>query len=136
MTEDRGWREVEHTADWELEVWAPDMATLLEEAARGMYALMSVELDERRRDMHELEVEAADRESLVVEFLAELLYLAESRGLAFDRMDLRLDGERMRAELEGAAIRGQGKEIKAVTYHRLEVQEEKRGLRTRIVFDV
>jgi SHS2 domain-containing protein len=34
-----GYREREHTADWELEVWAPDLPRLLEQAARGMYRL-------------------------------------------------------------------------------------------------
>ena len=39
---EQGHREVEHTADLELEVWAPDMPALIEEAARGMYGLMGV----------------------------------------------------------------------------------------------
>jgi len=34
-----GFREREHTADWELQVWAPSFSGLLEQAARGMYAL-------------------------------------------------------------------------------------------------
>jgi hypothetical protein len=39
-----GFREIEHTADWELEVWAPDLPALLEQAGRGMYALAGVRL--------------------------------------------------------------------------------------------
>ncbi|MFC2053874.1 archease, partial [Chloroflexota bacterium] len=30
-----GFREIEHTADWELEVWAPDILELLKQAAIG-----------------------------------------------------------------------------------------------------
>ena len=37
---------MEHTADWELEVWAEDLSGLLEEAAGGMYELMGVEVSE------------------------------------------------------------------------------------------
>ena len=40
-----GYRELEHTADWELEAWADDLPGLLEQAARGMYALSGVRLD-------------------------------------------------------------------------------------------
>jgi SHS2 domain-containing protein len=132
----QGHRELEHTADWALQVWAPDMATVLAEAARGMYRLMAVVLDEGPRQRRRLELEAADRESLLVEFLAELLYLAESEGLAFDVLELDVAGNRLAASLEGAPIGSQSKEIKAVTYHRLEVRDTKRGIETCIVFDV
>jgi len=132
----QGHRELEHTADWALQVWAPDMATVLAEAARGMYRLMAVVLDEGPRQRRRLELEAADRESLLVEFLAELLYLAESEGLAFDVLELDVAGNRLAASLEGAPIGSQSKEIKAVTYHRLQVRDTKRGIETCIVFDV
>lgn len=132
----RGHRELEHTADWALEVWAPDMATLLVEAAAGMYRLMGVALADGPRQRRRLELEAADRESLLVEFLAELLYLAESEGLAFDGLGLEVAGGRLAASLEGAPIGSQTKEIKAVTYHKLEVRDTQQGVETCIVFDV
>jgi SHS2 domain-containing protein len=127
---------VEHTADWELEVWGEDQSALLEQAARGMYHLMGIELDVEPRQHRRLELATGDREQLVVEFLVELLYLAESERLAFDRFELEVAGHRLRAGLKGARIQTQAKEIKAVTYHRLEVRDTARGLETRIVFDV
>ena len=132
----QGHRELEHTADWALEVWAPDMAALLVEAARGMYGLMDVALAAEPRESRRLELAAADRESLLVDFLAELLYLAESEGLAFDRLDLAAADGRLQGSLEGAPIESHTKDIKAVTYHRLKVRDTECGLLTRIVFDV
>ena len=132
----QGHRELEHTADWALEVWAPDLAALLAESARGMYGLMGVVLAEGERQRRRLELAAADRESLLVDFLAELLYLAESEGLAFDSLELEAADGRLAARLEGAPIQAHTKDIKAVTYHRLEVRDTERGLLTRIVFDV
>jgi SHS2 domain-containing protein len=131
-----GYREVEHTADWELEVWAPDLAGLLEQAAEAMYRLMGVELAAAGPIERRLELEADDPESLLVGFLGELLYLAESEGVAFDRLRLELDGNRATARLTGAAIASQSKEIKAVTYHRLAITTTGRGVETRVVFDV
>jgi protein archease len=131
-----GHREIEHAADWELEVWAPDLAALLAEAARGMYELMGVMLADSPRQQRRFELEAGDRESQLVDFLAELLHLAECERLAFDRLDIEaLDG-RLAANLEGAPIASHTKDIKAVTYHRLEVRDTGSGLLTRIVFDV
>jgi len=132
----QGYREVEHTADWELEIWGPDMVALLGQAAQGMYHLMGIELDAGPRQQRRLELAADDREQLLVEFLVELLYLAESERLAFDRVDLEVFGHRLSADLEGARVRAQTKEIKAVTYHRLAVRDTEHGVETRVVFDV
>jgi len=66
---EQGHRELEHTADWALEVWASDLAALLAESARGMYGLMGVVLADGRRQRRQLELAAADRESLLVDFL-------------------------------------------------------------------
>jgi SHS2 domain-containing protein len=131
-----GYREVEHTADWELEVWAPDLAALLEQAARGMYALTGARLGAGPRVQRWLQLEAPDPESLLVGFLSELLYLGESEGTGFDSFDLRLEGYRLRVGLSGAPLEGMSKEIKAVTYHNLQVQSGAEGVRARVVFDV
>lgn len=132
----QGHRELEHTADWALEVWAPDLTSLLAEAARGMYRLMGVVLADGARQRRRIELTAADRESLLVDFLAELLYLAESEGLAFDVLELEAAEDWLRAKLEGAPMRSHTKDIKAVTYHHLKVRDTARGVETRIVFDV
>jgi SHS2 domain-containing protein len=131
-----GYREIEHTADWELEVWAPDLAALLEQAARGMYALTGARLGAGPRVQRTLQLEASDPESLLVGFLSELLYLGESEGTSFDSFDLRLEGYRLEANVSGAPLVGMSKEIKAVTYHNLQVQSGEDGVQARIVFDV
>ena len=131
-----GFRELRHTADWEIEVWAHDLAGLFEQAALGMYALSGTQLRAQPRHTRTLALAAPDPESLLVRFLAELLYLGEQDGLGFDTFDLRLDGDRLQAHLSGAPIDIQSKEIKAVTYHNLAVRRTSRGLEVRIVFDV
>ena len=135
-----GYREIEHTADWQLEAWASDLPALLEQAARGMYALAGVRfavgpLVQRQVDLH-----AFDAESLLVRFLAELLYFSGQEGLAFDAFHLQLnqdaEGYHLHAELGGAPLAGVDKEIKAVTYHNLAVRTTERGLEASVVFDV
>jgi SHS2 domain-containing protein len=133
---ERGHREVEHTADWGLEVWAPDLPGLMEEAARGMFELMGVEVSEESRCHRQLEIGADDREQLLVSFLEELLFIADSEKLAFDGFMLSLVDTNLLARLEGGGIVSRSKEIKAVTYHNLRIKESKRGLKTSIVFDV
>lgn len=131
-----GYREIEHTADWELEVWAPDLTGLLEQAARGMYALTGTKLRAGPRIERRIELDMIDEESLLVGFLSELLYIGEMEGLGFDRFHLRLDGSRLDARLDGAPLESMSKEIKAVTYHNLRIEKSQEGLRARVVFDV
>jgi SHS2 domain-containing protein len=131
-----GFRELEHTADWELEAWAPDLPALLEQSARGMYALAGARLQAGPRLDRRLDLPMKDPESLLVTFLAELLFLEEQDGLAFDAFNLHIEGELLHASLRGAQLVSIDKEIKAVTYHNLAIQKTPRGLEVKIVFDV
>ena len=131
-----GFREHPHTADWALDVWSSNLIGLLQQAARGMYALMQTKLTDEPREAYRFEINAPDREVVLVTFLSELLYFTQRDGVAFDQFDLVQDAERLTAEVEGAPIETIAKEIKAVTYHNLAVRETARGLETTIVFDV
>jgi SHS2 domain-containing protein len=51
-----GFQEIAHTADWELEVWAPDLCTLLEQAAQGMYHLCEAKLSNQPRLSRKIEI--------------------------------------------------------------------------------
>jgi SHS2 domain-containing protein len=135
-TQASGFYELQHTADWELKAWAPDLAGLLEQAARGMYTLSGVHLYPEPRLTRILELSASDAESLLVKFLSELLYLGEQYGMGFDTFELRVNGNTLRGKLAGAPMAEQAKEIKAVTYHNLAIQSGPRGLEVQIVFDV
>jgi len=136
MESSAGFRELEHTADWELEVWAPDYIALLEQAARGMYYLSGVRSHPGAGIVHTFRLPPADLETLLVAFLAELLFYQEEQGLVFDTFNLSLEGDGLHAELHGLPLAGLDKEIKAVTYHKLQIQNTQSGLQTRIVFDV
>ena len=131
-----GFQEQPHTADWALAVWAPDLIGLLQQAARGMYALMQARLQAEPREAYRFEIAAPDRETLLVTFLSELLYFTQRDDVAFDQFALHYDGQRLIAEAEGAPIETLAKEIKAVTYHNLDVRLTERGLEATIVFDV
>ena len=129
--------EISHTADWSLRVWADDLAGLLTESARGMYALANAEPVEGPRVNRTLSLDAVDAESLLVSFLEELLYLAESESLIFDSFNnMNIEGYTLKVEIEGSALASIEKEIKAVTFHNLQIRETKRGLEVEIVFDV
>ena len=131
-----GYQEIEHTADWALHVWAPDLPALLAEAARGMYALSQTLLTPDFRVSREFELAYQDDESLLVDFLSELLFFGEDENLAFDGFQIELTATTCKFSVVGASIQKQSKEIKAVTFHDLAVQETENGLEVTIIFDV
>jgi SHS2 domain-containing protein len=136
-----GYREREHTADWELEVWAPDLPGLFEQAARGMSALASVRLKDGPPLSRTLSLSANDSEGLLVAFLAELLFLGsaengEGEPLGFDSFDISINGNALHATVSGAPVLSLDKEIKAVTYHNLNIRRTAQGFRVNLVFDV
>lgn len=131
-----GYIEIEHTADWALKVWAPDLSELFALSAQGMYWLMETALQPGPRSERTVELEADDLETLLVSFLSELLYLGESEGLGFDDLKVTIHDRHLFALVQGAPVAEQKKEIKAVTYHNLEVQRTEQGWVVTIVFDV
>ena len=131
-----GFEEIEHTADWSLRVWGPDLANLLQQAARGMLQLSGIQLMAGKRQDREFIVEATDAEGLLVNFLGELLHILDQEGLAFDEYALIVAGNVVKAKLKGAPVIERKKEIKAVTYHNLRIEKRSSGLEAIIVFDV
>jgi SHS2 domain-containing protein len=131
-----GYEEIPHTADWALRVWADDLAELLAESARGMNWLSSAELAEGPRVKKIFEAQEPDSESLLVAFLTELVYCAEQEHLGFDDFVIKIKNDTLKVEMEGAPLKSLSKSIKAVTWHKLEIQESARGLEVEIVFDV
>ena len=131
-----GYCEREHTADWELEVWATDLEGLFESAARGMFAMCGARGRPDERQVHKFSLEAVDYESLLVSFLQELLYLSEMEGRFIDTYELQIEPYHLEAMVAGTPLAGLDKEIKAVTYHNLKIVPTEDGLRVRIVFDV
>jgi len=131
-----GFEEISHTADWSAHIWADDLPSLFKEAARAMNALSGTVVGKEARVARRFDTEGPDTVSLLLAFLSELLYLQEQEELAFDRFDLRVAGQRLEVEMEGARIASAEKAIKAVTYHNLKIRQTSEGFEVTIVFDV
>jgi SHS2 domain-containing protein len=135
-TSTEGYREIEHTADWALEVWGPDLEALFVQAALGMCSLLGVRLVNGPRERLSLDLKAADSETLLVDFLNELLFLVDRENFGPDRIDLEIRDQRLAMVIDGAQIAERGKEIKAATFAGLVIRRGEHGLETRVVFDV
>ena len=134
--QESGYLELEHTADWALKVWAPDLPTLLITAARGMYALSGIQTDPNSIQAKSIQLESTDAEGLLVDFLSELLFLAELEHVAAIEYKISLKDYSLIAEIRTRNIIKIQKEIKAITYHNLKIIQKKDLFETVIIFDV
>jgi len=134
---DERFEEIEHTADIAIHVWGSGRADLFANAAYGMACQLAdpdaVDLTMER----EIELEAYDAESLLVNWLEELLYLVERDESLFVEFDVQaITQTRLRAVVRGGPMPERRRYIKAVTFHELEIRRTDEGYETTIVFDV
>jgi SHS2 domain-containing protein len=129
-------RWVEHTAELELEIEAPSERAVYEDALEAVAELIG-DGDDGPPLRREIDVAAEEPDLLLVEWLSELVYLAETEQFVPERIaSLELGEGRLRATVEGhpgepAPL------IKAVTLHRLEFRRDDTvGWRARVVLDV
>lgn len=132
------YEEVEHTADLALRFGGPDLESFFRSAARGLYHLLDAEMTPPKdTEQHTISLEAMDLESLLVDWLGELAYLAETAGLVFGEIAFKtLTTTRIEAILTGSRMYHLEKVIKAVTYHNLNVIKTGDGYAATVVFDV
>ena len=87
-----------------------------------------------------IRVEGEDREFLLVDWLTELLRVLELHGVVLSEFDVTIEEGKLDAVVRGEALdpagHRLGHEVKAVTYHALEVVETKEGWEAYVVLDL
>ena len=133
-------QEIEHTADWAIRVRARDMAGLFAGAAQGMFGLLTDLSRVAPARRFEIDLRAIDVETLLIDWLNELLYLSEQHGVVFTGFTIDSltanGGARLRAQVDGGRPSQLFKVIKAATFHGLSIDHDDDGLQAELVFDV
>ena len=129
--------EIEHTADRAFRVQGRTFAELLENAARAMSSLDQLGPNEEPSVVRTIEAEGIDRETLLVNWLNEILYLEQTLGEAYNRFQiLESSNLHLHARLNGRQAGERVSHIKAATFHDLAITQTPEGLEATIVFDV
>ncbi|HZJ52309.1 MAG TPA: archease [Actinomycetota bacterium] len=129
---------LEHTADVGLRAWGATLEELFASATEAV-AYIAGAWEPGTGEEISIEVEAADREGLLVAWLSETLYLFDSRGGGLGGVGV--------ASISRGSCRGwvtlrelqdpdEGVQVKAVTYHQLEVTEGSDGWMATVYLDI
>jgi len=128
---------VEHTADTGLIAYGHNLAEAFANAAYGLFSIMAELGGVREVESQTVTVSAEDTESLLFNWLNELIYVFEMEKLLLKRFDIIEFGERrLKAECWGEKYdpsRHQLKSgVKSATYHMLKIDKDQ----VRVIFDV
>jgi len=131
---------IDHTADIGIIAYGSDLHELFANAARGMFSLLLEIETVAPREERFVEVEGIDLEGLLISWLNELLYLYTAEGLALSQFDImELADGRLRARVRGERADPSRHhphlDIKAATYHQLEIKGDGTWS-ARIIFDI
>ncbi len=129
---------LEHTADLMVKAYGRTLKECFENAA---YAMMDQIVDASSARLIEevgIAVEGADLEELLYNFLSEVLFIFDAKGLVLGRFDVALLENRLECKAWGEEYdpekHSPKSEIKAVTYHELQVNEDEPSIT--VLFDV
>jgi len=131
----------DHTADVGIRVFGRTLEEVFVNAAYALFDQWTDLRKVREKISQEISVQGADREDLLIRWLGELLFLGESRGYLFQGVSMRrLDSTSLQAVARGEIFdpsRHRFKtEIKAVTYHQVEIKEVDGKWEGRVIFDI
>jgi SHS2 domain-containing protein len=135
------YRQIAHTADVAYRIRGDSRAEIYVNAAHALVATMTDRRRLRIKETRQIEVEAPDREALLVAWLNYLLYLYDVDGF-FGRFFeiLELSDERLQARARGEIYdpeRHVGKTaVKAATFHHLEITPRNHGWQATVIFDL
>ena len=133
-----------HTADIGLIAYGKNKEEVFINAAKGMFEIIVGGTKNLKENFYDkIKLEADDLEGLLFAWLNELLYIGETRLVILNKFQIKqLSDFQIKAEVGGMKINPPSvkikKEIKAVTYHRLEIKkDEKSGLwSAQVIFDI
>jgi SHS2 domain-containing protein len=134
-------RYLDHTGDLGVELFGRTAEELFVHAGEAFTDILTDPESVRASEEVEIAVEGADLEQLLVEWLSELIYRFDARGMLFRRYRVRsLDDRRLRGTARGERY-DPGRHmikttVKGATYHQLEVGRTGNGWKARVILDL
>lgn len=135
--------EIDHTADYMFRCSGTTYDELFTSAARAMFTLM---FDSRKYAgiSREISIVAASPESLLADFLSEILFIAEVDGIVFSDASISVEksdsGYVLSAQIKGESfnsdIHAGGTEIKGISRSEMDIINKEGTYYTDIIFDV
>ena len=132
---------LDHTADIGIIIHGENLKTLFENAGKAFFHLITDLRKVKRRVERRVHIEGESLDRLMVDWLSELLYLHDVENLLFKEFKVEsVGGDGLKATVKGEPFQDGvhviKTEVKAVTYHQIEVRQETGGWRAQVILDL
>lgn len=131
--------ELPHTADVKMRVCAPSPDSLFSEACMALMQVMYGS-DRKTGLSRELDLDAENTDAQLLDFLSEVLFIADAESFVIAHADIQITGTHVHAILDGEpfdrARHNKGTEVKGISYSGMSIRREQEGYVLEIIFDV
>ena len=132
---------LDHTADLGIMVRGADIKDLFERAAHAMMKIMVSSKSAEKSNNLKLSLDSEDLAELMVNWLGEILYLFHGEKKVVTRLEIdSISPSHLDATLETVSFSSDLHEvlceIKAVTFHQIEVAEKDAQWEAKVIFDL
>jgi len=131
---------LEHTADVGVIAYGADICQAFTNAGKALFSLITELEDVKEVLCRDIEINAQDRESLLVRWLNELIYLFDTENILFKVFNIQqITNTSLKAVACGEEVDSNRHElktgVKAATYHMLKIDEND-GYKVQVLFDI
>jgi len=131
---------IDHTSDVGIKAYGTSVKEAFANAAKAMFSLIAELDDIEEAGYRDIELTAPDQESLLVEWLNELVYLFDWENIIFKRFDItHLNNTQLRARAYGEKVDSSRHKlktgVKAATYHMLKI-DRGNGYKVQVLLDI
>lgn len=129
---------LEHTADLRIKAKGRDVEELFTNMAKAMMYVLKNDIEKiPLRIERTIAVTSIDRETLLVDFLSELLSTADTYNEVYPSVTIvHLSEKEITAKIKGDTVDRFDEDIKAATYHGVAIQKEDGLFTVVVVFDI
>jgi SHS2 domain-containing protein len=137
---------LEHKADLKIRAFGKTKEELFSNMLKGMISGLRPEILNSEAEKRNIEIKSSDLESLLVDFLSEVLYLTQVNKEIYINIKFKKltdpstsSGQvaELKGELVGQKVQRFGEDIKAVTYHQLNIHQNENGVwEATVLFDI
>ena len=128
---------LEHKADLKIRAFGKTKAELFLNMLFGMAENQRAEIKNKEKIKRKIKIRSLDFAALLVDFLSEALYLSQvNKEVYFKAEFTKFTDREIEGELIGQKVERFGEDIKAVTHHDLDIQQEDGIWRATVLFDI
>lgn len=129
---------LEHTADIKFRAYGKSFGEVFENCALAFSSVISRNGTIKQKKQKSFSVSGKDKESLLYNFLEELIYLLDAEGFIVSKTKVKISKNGLKAEVFGDDVENYKDldHVKAVTYSEMIFEKKENNLEVQVVLDV